>query len=385
MDGAGVIADNEDMDWLNWLLIGVVVWALMTLFRKKDDAEQRVSGEIHVETRKKATALLPLPDERADGELFTLEQTPMRIKPTAKVATLLAEPSASSFEKPLAEGLWLRQREMLERLEGELEMHQQAELSVHFAIAAPTNQPADLLTQALVNAEKSLDLLLATFEVEKPARLWMGRALILMLSNRKLFDHVAWLAEAGLTRSQSGAYLIGDDGVVLICVYATRVSDSRRIILKQIVRSFLYALGGSYGEYPRWIEEGIARWMETERLGAPQPPAGADGPIQAAAASKLIDDGAWKSVEDDPIAEEAMLRSAGRQVEDLLAHDRGRFITLLHGLKASDSATAWQKAFGKTEEEVLARALASKPGPAPQVKADEGTYIYMDPPPGLGG
>jgi hypothetical protein len=239
-------------------------------------------------------------------------------------------------------------------------MHQQAECSAHLAIAAPTNQPNDLLTEALRGAEESLEMMCQQLEAPRPLRLWHGRALLLMLSNRRFFDHVAWLMNIDLARSGGGACVQAQDGVVLIPIYATRVSDTRRIVLRQLVRAFCYAYGGAYGTYPNWIEHGLARWVEVQRLGLPQTDAAKIAAELPVAVDCIIDPAAWTTTAAEGQRHEALTYTSYRAVDGLMRESRSGFIQVLRSLKSGPSDDqAFQDAFATSIRDVLTHAANS--------------------------
>ena len=316
----------------DWLLFAIVIAALLGYMfwpaRVEPDAEVSMSEQ----TRKQARPVIQLPADGARDDLFCLEPMPLAITATDQLRLL----HATQSESAIRDALWVCQRQLIQRLESELDYAQQADLSDHFAIAAPANQPATLLSTTLTELEGMLGKLRTLLEISADQPLWHGRAMVLLLSNRKLFDHVAWLTSAGAGPSASGAYTLVRDGVVLMPLYATRLGGFARPLALQVARATLRTLTRPL---PRWFEEGLAMWAVDALQGQ-----GLQGETLLADGADVLSTDAWKKAGDDSSQYERLVFASHRIVLDLAAQDQakliGYFRLLLDGQDPSESFRA---------------------------------------------
>lgn len=326
--------DFSNWDATNWILFAVLVGALLAYMfwpaKVEPDAEVSVSEQ----TRKQANAVIPLPASGAREDLFSLEPMPLAIRATNKLS------EAAGDQLVIRDALWVCQRQLIQRLESELDYAQQADQSDHFAIAAPANQPATLLTNTLNDLETMLGKLRDLLQLPPDRRLWHGRAMVLLLSNRKLFDHVAWLTAAGVGPSAPGAYTLVQDGVVLMPLYATRLGGFARPLTLQVARATLRGLGRPL---PRWFEEGMAMWA-ADALQGP----GLQGETLLADGPEILSDEGWKSAAEDSSRYEKLVFASHRVVMNLAAQDQSALIAYLKGLLAGqDPVATFQSTFGE--------------------------------------
>ena len=327
--------DFSKWDPTNWLLFAIVVAALLGYMfwpaRVEPDAEVAMSEQ----TRKQARPVIPLPQDGARDDLFCLEPMPLAITATAQLRLLkVSEPDAA-----IRDALWVCQRQLIQRLESELDYAHQADLSDHFAIAAPANQPATLLSTTLTELEGMLGKLRNLLEVPADQPLWHGRAMVLLLSNRKLFDHVAWLTSAGAGPSAPGAYTLMRDRVVLMPLYATRLGGFARPLALQVARATLRTLTRPL---PRWFEEGLAMWAVDALQGQ-----GLQGETLLADGAEVLSDDAWKKAADDSSQYEKLVFASHRIVLDLAAQDRAKLIGYFRALlDGQDSSESFHASFG---------------------------------------
>src|SRR2546423_3712231 len=229
------------MDYINLALLGVAIaaavgWYLWTM----NEAKPNVTGTLKGDVRAKARPLLPHADPASSKGQFLLQNAPLLIVPTKRfLDDFAAKPQLSSFEAPITNALWVRQRAFLERIEGELGTVQQCDHSDHYAVAASVNQPADFLSAVSRDAEASFDAMRSALDLKDPLRLWFGRALVVIVANRAQFDHIAWLTDTPAGLSAGNGYVLGHDGVLLIPVYTTRAADWRPLLLRQVAQSVL--------------------------------------------------------------------------------------------------------------------------------------------------
>ncbi len=348
--------DNSMMDSTNLILIGLAAALIVWYWLGSRDDGPENQEKAHQETRKAARALIALPADSARADLFELQPMPLRIVPTQTMVQEFALPPADTSDPVLRDALWLRQRELIVRLESELEMAQQAEVSDHFAVAGPANQPGQMLDKTLGDLEKAFRFFAERFEAPVPHQLWVGRALVLLLSNRKLFDHVAWLTGAGSVASRTGSYFLANDGIVLIPLYATRLGGYGRTLLRQVVRVFLYHLDAKPYSFPRWLEEMLALWAQPHCPGlvdqAPAPlrqqqqqgnkPAEVDE--VAFSAADVFNDDKWDQAFDEPLLMEKMTAEAVRLGKTVMQTHSAQLVKVLHETKAGgDFAALWSQ------------------------------------------
>jgi hypothetical protein len=327
--------DFSKWDPINWILFAIVIAALLGYMfwpaRVEPDAEVSVSEQ----TRKQARPVIQLPADGARDDLFCLEPMPLAIAATDQFRLL----KASESEAIIRDGLWVCQRKLIQRLESELDYAQQADLSDHFAIAAPANQPATLLSSTLTELEGTLGKLRNLLQIPADQPLWHGRAMVLLLSNRKLFDHVAWLTSAGVGPSAPGAYTLVRDRVVLMPLYATRLGGFARPLAVQVARATLRTLNRPL---PRWFEEGLAMWAVDALLGQ-----GLQGETMLADGPEVLNADAWKSAGDDSSQYEKLVFASHRIVMDLAAQDQPKLIAYFRALlDGQDPSASFRASFG---------------------------------------
>lgn len=319
----------------DWLLFAIVIAALLGYMfwpaRVEPDAEVSMSEQ----TRKQARPVIQLPADGARDDLFCLEPMPLAISATDQLRLLIATESESAIR----DALWVCQRQLIQRLESELDYAQQADLSDHFAIAAPANQPATLLSTTLTELEGMLGKLQTLLEIPADQPLWHGRAMVLLLSNRKLFDHVAWLTSAGAGPSAPGAYTLVRDGVVLMPLYATRLGGFARPLALQVARATLRTLTRPL---PRWFEEGLAMWAVDALQGQ-----GLQGETLLADAADVLNADVWKKAGDDSSQYERLVFASHRIVLDLTAQDPAKLIGYFRALlDGQDPSESFRTSFG---------------------------------------
>ena len=324
-----------------WLLFGGLAAAISAYYfwpEAHEVAESEVGRD--EQTRKQAKPLIAMASDKADEQFFTLMPMPMIIKVSDRLTADVAD-ARTLDETMIKDSLWVQQRAMITRLESEFDYSQQADVSEHFAIAAPANQPGSLLVNTLGDLETMLGKIRRLLQLPGDCRLWHGQALILMLSTRKLFDHVAWLTGAGHAQSAPGAFMLDSEDVVLMAIYATRVElfgteddekvkrqkmqviDSTevatgrpavksvfeascgRLLLLQVCRAVVCSVGGP--RTPKWMEFGMAHWLADQILGKVKLAEG-ETPVQWEAKSAAIFDAQqWFKAIDDSNRPEQLL------------------------------------------------------------------------------
>lgn len=336
--------DFSKWDASNWAIFAIVVLALIAYWlwpqSESPDAEVGVSEE----TRKQAKSLIALAADGAKEDAFVLEPMPLKIREGQ------LDPSLSP--DAVRDSLWVCQRAMIQRLESELDYAQQADVSEHFAIAAPANQPATLLTSALADLEKTLGKLRTLWSLPETSGRWRGRALVLLLSNRKLFDHVAWLTAVGSGPSAPGAYTLVNDGTVLMPIYATRLGGFARPLTLQVARAVLRNLSQTL---PRWFEEGLAAWSADAVAGAvPQ----AETPMSDAA--DILNSDKWEDAQGDSLLYEKMVYASYRVVALLAKQEQAAVVDYFADLLRGDEPSgAFEKRFGNSLQSVLEKQIAA--------------------------
>ena len=319
----------------DWLLFAIVIAALLGYMFWPARVEPDTEVSMSEQTRKQARPVIQLPADGARDDLFCLEPMPLAISATDQLRLL----SATESESAIRDALWVCQRQLIQRLESELDYAQQADLSDHFAIAAPANQPATLLSTTLSELEGMLGKLRTLLEIPANQPLWHGRAMVLLLSNRKLFDHVAWLTSAGAGPSAPGAYTLVRDGVVLMPLYATRLGGFARPLALQVARATLRTLTRPL---PRWFEEGLAMWAVDALQGQ-----GLQGETLLADAADVLNADAWKKAGDDSSQYERLVFASHRIVLDLAAQDQAKLIGYFRALlDGQDPSESFRTSFG---------------------------------------
>lgn len=327
----------DDWDVVQWGLFLAVLAAFLGYYFWPEPMG-KADAEVHVDdnTRKKANAMIALAADAPAGELFTLVEPPLHIQANAAAS----ESNLPSAE--LREALWVKQRAMITRLEGELDYAQQADISEHFAIAAPANQPASLLQKTVKDLEGMVEQIRKHLRLEKQDELWHGRALILMLSNRKIFDHVAWLTGAGLAASAPGAFTLSQDRVVLIAIYATRLGGFARPLTLQVARACICGAGGN--KTPKWLEYGLALWLVERMLGKETLPKGEEEPKwDGENGPAIFDAKAWTKASEDSTRLEQLVTWSLLYLKQLPDAKREAVITALPK-SATEGASALEQA-----------------------------------------
>ena len=356
------------MDYVNLTLIGIAIAAVVGYFLwTMDRVKPNVADTLREDVRAKAKPLLPAADPAANKGQFLLQNQPLLILPTKRfLDDYKSRPNLSSFDPAITDAVWVRQRAFLERIEGELGTVQQCDHTAHYAVAASVNQPADFITAVSSDAEASFGALVSTLELAEPLRLWFGRALVVIVANRAQFDHIAWLTNTPANLSAANAYVLIQDGVMLIPAYTTRAADWRPLLLRQFTNAVLHSLGGHYVAFPRWVEEGLAELLEAN---LPRPRASTDQedhspanrpPITPATPAAVITPGPWDAAKDAPAQLASLALTSHRMVHWLLARHKPQFLQFLHTCKSSpDESAAWRAVFG-TDAAGLATAFASE-------------------------
>lgn len=314
----------ENFDLTSWVIFSLLLVAAIAYYFWPQTTQADAEVGIDKTTRDKANPLIALADAAADQQLFELSPMPLRVLPGAKLQS-----DNPGTQADIAQALWLKQRELITRLESELDYTQQADVSEHFALAAPANQPAALLKNTLTELENRLGQIRKLLKVEPEAQLWHGKALLVMLSTRKLFDHVAWLMNAGHAASAPGYFTLANDQIVLIVLYATRVelgllddpsqqqpaplsslqaqpatnaekptpAAFTRPLTLQVSRAAIRCVGGSYT--PLWLEYGLASWMTNQLMGKPEVAKNEEAPKWNSAGQSIFDPDSWEKSADD--------------------------------------------------------------------------------------
>lgn len=360
----------ENFDQTSWLIFGLIVVAAIAYYFWPETTKADAEVSVDQETRKKAKPLIALADDAADQQLFELSPMPLRILPGGKLKS-----ETPGNDKEIAEALWAKQREMITRLESELDYTQQADVSEHFAIAAPANQPGALLQKTLKGLEDLNGQIAGMLKLPADQKLWRGRILILMLSTRKLFDHVAWLTGAGIAASAPGAFTLWDDNISTIVIYATRVelglidnpdADPRglsslpaptkpastagfdRTLSLQVCRHAVKCVGGE--QTPQWLEYGLAYWMTHKSLGKPELAKNQEPPKWDAAGGDIFDASAWQKASEDSSRLEKLVIYSMLFVERAMTDQSDRILNSIKTLRSSGEG-------GKAALETWAREL----------------------------
>lgn len=381
------------MDWLTWVLLGVAALAMMFwwIWYQHTRGPARVIDR--AKERPKNVDMIPPEVPGAAANIFRLQNSPMLVRATSLTEPFTQKGVLSSFDPVIRDALWVQQRHLIARLESELELPLQADLSPHFVIVTPTNQSRDFLAHAVADAEKVFATLKNVIEMADPLRLWLGRAMIVLLSNRRRFDHVAWLTGTKLKLSSEGAYFIAEERIVFIPLYMTLVTDSRRMLVQQVTRAWLHCMGGIAGGYPRWVTESLARWVEHSMGGwiegqigwiedglthhpvriegtdvvqpAARTPQLASAKVHAAEQIKILLPAAWERADIDPPLLESMRDSSYRVIDWLMRSNRAGLLQFLRAFKAASSEdAAWRGALNMDAKAVLAASFAAAPPPA---------------------
>ena len=347
-----------NFDQTSWLLFGLLVAALVAYYFWPEHTKAQAEVHRDEETRKKAKSLIALAHDDVDDKLFELEQVPLRIRPGGKLKSALASGTKLDAEE-ICEALWTQQRALITRLESELDYAQQADVSSHFAIAAPANQPGSLLEKTLKELEAMLGQIRKQLQIADDRPLWHGRAMVLMMSNRKLFDHVAWLTGAGLASSAPGAFTLASDDIVMITLYATRLGGFARQLTLQVSRAAVLGEGGP--ALPKWVEYGVGVWLADKLLGAPVLAKGEEAPRWSEGAISVLDPGAWREAMEDSTKLERLVGWSAILVAAAMQQQCDRLLADLRDLRQGGEA----KNFDWADE--IARGI-----PAEAPKTDDG-------------
>ncbi len=325
----------ENFDATTWALFGLLAAAAIAYYFWPESTRAAAEVTVDEATRKQAKPLIALASDRAGKQLFQLSHMPLRVMATEELRTRLAGGTPPDLAE-LTEALWAQQRAMITRLESELDYAQQADVSEHFAIAAPANQPEALLEKTLKELESLYGQVRSLLHTPKDRPLWHGRAMVLMLSNRKLFDHVAWLTSSGLTASASGAFTLAQDDVVMITIYATRLGGFARPLTLQVCRAAVHGMGGE--KTPQWVEYGLAQWLTTKALGKAQLMAGEQPPAWDEKCKAVVESAAWKAAADDSVKLEHLVIASGLLMDEIMSRQPDR---LLKDLSAQSDNLGW--------------------------------------------
>ena len=328
----------DNFDTTTWILFGFLAAALLAYYFWPESTRAQAEVKRDDETRKQAKSLIALANDVADQQIFGLSHMPLRIQVTDRLRNRLSTADRPDA-KELTEALWIQQRAMITRLESELDYAQQADISDHFAIAAPANQPEALLGKTLKELEGLYGQIRKLLNLGPSYPLWHGRALVLMLSNRKLFDHVAWLTGAGLAASAPGAFTLSDEDVVTITIYATRLGGFARPLTLQVCRAAVCATGGT--RTPLWVEYGMASWLTTKTLGKLPPEKDEQPPVWTEQFNTVIGSIVWTKSSDDSAKLEQLVIASALLVEDIMNNDAGRMLKSLSELRAKPDAFSW--------------------------------------------
>ena len=334
-----------NFDQTMWVLFGLLVVAIVGYYFWPEIT--KAQGEVHRDevTRKTAKSLIALATDGADDLLFELSHAPLRVQVGPKLKSAM-ETGQKLDLLEVREALWAQQRAMITRLENELDYAQQADVSENFGIAAPANQPAALLEKTLKELEEMNKKIRGILAIKAEQPLWHGRAMVLMMSNRRLFDHVAWLTGAGLASSAPGAFTLFSDDIVMITIYATRLGGFARPLTTQVARAAIRGAGGS--STPQWVEFGLAHWVADKMVGKVSL-AKDELPLTWAPARETIFDSAvWEKALDDSSKLEALIISSGVFVDAIMEKAPDRIISELNELRAATpekqtAAFAWAK------------------------------------------
>lgn len=366
----------ENFDQTTWLLFGLLVAAALAYYFWPETTKAEAEVSMDEATRKQAKPLIALAADSADQQLFELSHTPLRVHAGGKLKS-----GESLDPKEVREALWAQQRAMITRLESELDYAQQADITDHFAIAAPANQPGALLQKTLKELEGLHGQMRKLLKLTDEQPLWHGRALILMLSNRRLFDHVAWLTSAGLAASAPGAFTLWEDDIVMITIYATRVElglldDSQnapapvyssvpapaksapsalpsftRPLTLQACRAAVCSVGGQ--TTPKWVEYGLANWMTDQVLGKPQLAQNEQAPKWTDSGTAIFGPAAWDKASEDSGKLEQLVTYSMLFVQAAMVKDADRIVLPLkklrsQGEKAAQDMSQWGRDWANT-------------------------------------
>ncbi len=367
------------MDPLNWLLIGMAILAAWILYRQVRPKKLFAHSTIRTEVRKQAALLIPPPVESASS-LFTMPVSPLRIKPLASLARRRGEESISWFAASVCASLWNQQRGMLSLLEKELDVALEAELSGHFVAACSANHPPEILDKVAQTAERTLDALGKLFRLQEPLQLWYGRAMILLLHNRKAFDHVAWLTGSTVQAANENDYFLADNRVVFIPIYTTRLTDFTAAVSREVTQAFLFCYGEVLGHYPQWIEWGLARWTKGKIGIAPPPPVSAEEDASPLSVQAILDAAQWERSRLEPVLREQLLACSGEVVQWLIArHGEAFFRYLQAGKLPGEAEAAWKRIFNTSCADLLQAWRTEnppKPHPATPNLNSPGEFSY---------
>lgn len=352
-------------DEVTMILLGLLVVCMIAYYFWPENTRADVEVKKDEETRKKAAAMIALASDEVKEQIFELTPMPLRIVAGEKLKT------ESNLDRTVVrDALWVQQRAMITRLESELDYAQQADISEHFAIAAPANQPGALLQKTLKELETNLQQMRKLLKLEADATLWHGRAMILMLSTRKLFDHVAWLTGAGHAASAPGAFVLAGDNIVMVTIYATRVElgildrDSNadegvvtaagsagaqaklsdkpaafmRPLLLQVSRAVALSVGGE--RTPKWLEYGMAYWMTEQIAGKAKLRKDEKPPTWSDEAACIFDAKAWDKAADDTARLEQLVAWSSVHVGTLMAKSSEQLLSTIKGLPTGNEADA---------------------------------------------
>jgi len=335
----------ENFDQTSWILFGLLMAAVVGYYLWPEVT--KAQAEVHRDevTRKKAKSLIALANDGADDLLFELSHTPLRVQAGPKLKAAI-ETGQKLDTLEVREALWTQQRAMITRLENELDYAQQADVSEHFSIAAPANQPASLLEKTLKELDDMNGKIRAILGVKPEQPLWHGRAMVLMMSNRKLFDHVAWLTGAGLASSAAGAFTLFTDDIVMITIYATRLGGFARPLTTQVARAAIRGTGGD--STPKWVEYGLAHWVADKMVGKLQLAKDEQAPVWSPAGEAIFDPAAWEKAADDSTKLEALVVFSGIFVDAIMEKSPDRIASHLTDLRTAApekqvTAFAWAK------------------------------------------
>ncbi len=355
--------DFSNFDETTLILFGLLALAMLAYYFWPEVSRAQAEVKMDDQTRKKAQPMIALASDEVKEQIFELQQMPLRI-----VAGDKLRDDAKLDRNAVRDALWIQQRAMITRLESELDYAQQADVSECFAIAAPANQPGALLQKTLKALEDALTQIRTLLKLEAEQPLWHGRAMILMLSTRKLFDHVAWLTGAGLAASAPGAFVLSDDGVVMITIYATRVElgildrDAEeqqgvvtaqgqaspqiadkpaafmRPLILQVSRAVVLAVGGP--RTPKWAEYGLANWMTEQIAGPAKLRKDENPPTWCQEAAVIFDAKAWDKASEDTARLEQLVAWSSVHVGKLMSTSAGELLTVVKGLRGGSEADA---------------------------------------------
>lgn len=355
--------DFSNFDETTLVLFGLLALAMLAYYFWPEVTQAQAEVKMDDQTRKKAQPMIALASEEVKEQIFELQPMPLRI-----VAGEKLKADATLDRNVVRDALWVQQRAMITRLESELDYAQQADISEHFALAAPANQPGVLLQKTLKGLEDGLMQIRKLLKLEVQQPLWHGRAMILMLSTRKLFDHVAWLTGAGLAASAPGAFVLSDDDIVMITIYATRVemglldsdinadqgvvsaqgqsgpsnSDKPAAFMRpmtlQVSRAVVLAVGGQ--RTPKWVEYGLANWMTDQIAGKVKLRKDEKPPTWCEEAGVIFDAKAWDKAGDDTARLEQLVAWSSVHVGALMSKSASGLLGALKGLRAGSEADA---------------------------------------------